>query len=122
MVTDEYVDELVISSENEVDRTTESSNTCFLGTITPRPTFINDLTKEEEKIMGEHFQFLKNLLDEKKLILAGPILVEGFFGVNILLSKSKEEAERIMKEDPSVTSGIMKLDLHPFRIFLFGKK
>jgi uncharacterized protein YciI len=38
----------------------------------PRATFMEDATPEELEIMGEHFEYLKSLLEAGKLILAGP--------------------------------------------------
>ena len=72
--------------------------------------------------MELHFQYLKNRYDKGKLILAGPILAEGTFGVSILLAESLDEADQFHKQDPSVIAGIMEPEVHPFRIFLIGTK
>ena len=122
LVTRENIVEQEFSQSTNIDSIYKLLPRYYLGTVTPRPTFINDITEEEQKIMEEHFQFLKKLMENKMLILAGPILEEGFFGINILSTNNLVEAENMMKEDPSVKSGIMKLSLHPFRIFLFGNK
>ncbi|MBY8999547.1 MAG: hypothetical protein KGD64_01405 [Candidatus Heimdallarchaeota archaeon] len=92
----------------------------YFSTITGRPTFINDLTEEEGKIMGNHFQYLKKRYDEKKLIFAGPILCEDKFGVTIFLASDYDEALYYVNNDPSVKAKLMKPGLHPFRVLLMG--
>jgi uncharacterized protein YciI len=49
------------------------------------------MTKEEEKIMGDHFANLKKYMDQDKLILAGPTLDDSG-GYIILNVSSKKEA------------------------------
>jgi uncharacterized protein YciI len=94
----------------------------YLGTVTPRSTFISDVTEEENKIMEIHFQYLKNRYDKMKLFLAGPILEEGTFGVSVFLAESLDEADQFQKQDPAVMAGIMEPEVHPFRIFFLGTK
>lgn len=82
-----------------------------------RDNFITTMSTEEEAIMGRHFIYLKNLLDENKLILAGPCL-DGACGIVIISSESEEAARVIMENDPSVREGIMRAELHPYRVSL----
>ena len=94
----------------------------FFARIRPvREDFLINWTAEDEKIMGEHFQYLKQLLTEGKLIVAGPITNEKKpFGIIILKCDSLDEAKEIMKKDPSVISGIQNLELvEPFRLSLY---
>lgn len=119
LVTDDEVECLLESKKIDYNQMYNPDVvTHIFGTITGRPTFINDATDEEMKIMGDHFQYLKKNFDEKKLILAGPILAEGKFGVIILSVRSLNEAKEIMKNDPSAKSKLMKLGLHTFQLFL----
>ena len=91
---------------------------CFIYMIRPyRARFMDTMTENEEKIMDEHFEYLKALFREKKVILAGPCL-DSTFGLVVYTADSKEEAQEIMNHDPSITAGIMKAELHPFRISL----
>jgi uncharacterized protein len=83
----------------------------------PRATFMEDATPEELEIMGEHFEYLKSLLEAGKLILAGPSL-EPAFGVIVLEAESEEEARRLVEADPSVAAGLQTPELHPFRASL----
>jgi uncharacterized protein len=83
----------------------------------PRPTFIDDASPEEQAIMGDHFEYLKSLLEAGKLILAGPSL-EPPFGIIVLEAESEEEARRLIATDPSVAAGVQTPELHPFRASL----
>jgi len=66
-------------------------------------------TEADEKIMGEHFEYLKKLLAAGELVLAGPSLNEDKpFGLVILKCSSLEKAKEIMVNDPSVKSGVQK--------------
>jgi uncharacterized protein YciI len=85
--------------------------------IGTRPTWPDDMTPDEEKIMQEHFVYLKNLVAEEKVILAGPCL-EGKFGIVIIQATTREEAEKIMAGDPSVTSGLHIYELLEMRVSL----
>lgn len=84
-----------------------------------RPNFPNTITEEEEKIMREHFEYLKNLLVQDKLVMAGPTLDDSG-GYIILNTTSEDTARDIMSKDPSVSSGIMNPIYHPFRVSLIN--
>jgi uncharacterized protein len=83
----------------------------------PRATFMEDSTPEEDALMSAHFEYLKRLLDEGKLILAGPSLGP-VFGVIVLEAESEEEARRLIDADPSVAAGLQTPELSPFRASL----
>ena len=95
----------------------------YIAIIKPvREDFMKNWTEADEKIMGEHFEYLKSLLKEGKLVIAGPALNEQKpFGLVILHCDSLEEANKIMTNDPSVKSGIQNLKLvEPFRLSLYS--
>jgi uncharacterized protein YciI len=83
----------------------------------PRTTFVEDMSPEEQEIMQKHFEYLKSLLEEGKLILAGPSL-DPPFGIIVLEAESEEEARRLIEADPSVAAGVQTPELHPFRASL----
>ncbi len=92
----------------------------FLIRIQPvRATFVVDATKEEENIMGDHFQYLKKLTAEGKVVLAGPsINGEKTFGLIVVETDTEAEARSIMENDPSYKAGIQKGEVLPFTIAL----
>lgn len=85
-----------------------------------RSNFIESITREEEVILDEHFDYLEKALEEGRLILAGACL-DGTFGVVIFRATSQEDALKFMKNDPAVKRKIMEAELHPFRVSLVAK-
>ncbi|MHA2254801.1 MAG: YciI family protein, partial [Candidatus Heimdallarchaeaceae archaeon] len=122
LVLNELVEEVDTEKGFDVNSLYKTPTNQYLGTVTPRSTFISDVTEEENKIMEIHFQYLKNRYDKMKLFLAGPILEEGTFGVSVFLAESLDEADQFQKQDPAVMAGIMEPEVHPFRIFFLGTK
>jgi uncharacterized protein YciI len=83
----------------------------------PRPTFMEDSTPEEDAVMSAHFEYLKGLLAEGRLILAGPSL-DPPFGIIVFEADDEEEARRVIAGDPSVAAGVQTPELHPYRASL----
>lgn len=93
----------------------------FYAIIKPyRDDFMTREIEEENKLMSEHFLYLKELLEAGKLIMAGPTLIETDpFGVYIFEADTQKEAKEIMENDPAVKAGIQIVkDLRPIRVSL----
>jgi uncharacterized protein YciI len=76
-----------------------------------------DPTEEEARIVGEHYEYLKRLHAEGRLVLAGPSAVQGdTFGLGIFDQGDRADVEAIVAADPAVTSGIMTAEIRPYRI------
>ncbi len=91
----------------------------FYAIIKPyRQDFI--INPKEEQIMSDHFLYLKSLLEQQKLYLAGPTLIpEDPFGLIILEAETEEDARNLLENDPSVKAGIQKIaDFRPIRLSL----
>lgn len=72
--------------------------------------FMTNSTPEEDRLMGQHFQYLKSLQKEGKLYLAGPVVDEGTpYGIYIFNVEDREEAQRTMEQDPSIQAGIQSI-------------
>jgi uncharacterized protein YciI len=94
----------------------------FVYIVKPvKENFNETATDEENKIVGEHFLYLKNLLEENILILAGPE-TNAKFGLVVLEADSEESAVQIMKNDPAVKKGIFTAELFPFRASLLRRQ
>jgi len=80
-------------------------------------------TKEDNKMVEEHLAYLKMLLNEGVIILAGRTLNEDdkMFGIVIFEAETQADAQAIMVNDPAVKSGIMIAELHPYRVALIRK-
>lgn len=84
-----------------------------------RPGAFGNLTLDKQKIVGDHFDYLKNHLEAGRLIMAGPCL-DGAFGIVIITAESEEDAQTFMENDPAISNGVMRGELHPFRISLLA--
>jgi uncharacterized protein YciI len=80
-------------------------------------------TEREEAIVGRHFNFLKKMLAEGKLILAGKTggLDEKTFGIVIIEVDSADEALAFMNSDPGVAEGVMTAELYPYSVAIMRK-
>jgi len=121
LLTKENTIEVLEEEFLDIESIYDEDTVFYMGTITARPTFVNDMTEEEGKIMSVHYEYLKEKFDNKQLLLAGPILAEGKFGVSVFTAESLKEADEFVQNDPAVIEGIMKPEVHPFRIFLIEK-
>jgi uncharacterized protein YciI len=83
-----------------------------------REDFAATMTREEERVWGEHFERLKKLLTEGTLILAGPTLGRVNTGVAVIEASDEASARRIMEEDPTIASGLATGELRGFRVAL----
>jgi uncharacterized protein YciI len=81
---------------------------------------IGHMSPQDEVIVDEHFEYLKKALAEGKLTLAGRC-VDGEFGIVIFHAESEKKAEEFVENDPAVKKGLMRAELHPFRIALVEK-
>jgi len=86
----------------------------FLRLIPPRPTFHLDASPDEQRIMSEHFVYLNGLAAKGKVLIAGPCF-DPLFGMAVLEVESREEAEGIMQNDPSVKAGVNSYELQEMR-------
>lgn len=82
-----------------------------------RTSFAERPTEQESATMSEHFQYLKALLDDGALVMAGPAL-DAAFGLVVFEAGDENEVRAIMEGDPSVARGVMSASLHPYRTSL----
>ena len=74
-------------------------------------------TEEEKARIVMHFDYLKTLLTEGKLVLAG-LSGDDSKGLLLIEATDREEAERIMTSDPAVSGNVYQAELHPFQLVL----
>ncbi len=78
---------------------------------------------DEQEIVAQHFDYLKRLLAEGALILAGRTTNgdDTTFGIVIFNANSDAEACRIVEQDPAVSGGVMRATLFPYRVALIAE-
>jgi len=70
--------------------------------IPPRPTFAQDMTDAEAKLMQEHVAYWKGLMDRGLVIVFGPVAdPRGTYGVAIL-ELEEEDAKALGMNDPTI--------------------
>lgn len=107
--------------ETERSGKEEPKPATFIYVIRPaRQGFEAQPTPHEDAVMDEHFAYLKALLAEGRLVLAGPCL-DRSSGVVIFEAASQAEAEATTQADPSVRKGVMKAELRRFHVSLLGR-
>ena len=82
-----------------------------------RDGFRDAPSDEEMAVMSDHFQYLRGLLDNDTLVMAGPAL-DASFGIVVFEAADEAKAREIMNADPSVQAGVMNATLHPYRTSL----
>jgi uncharacterized protein len=82
-----------------------------------RDGFFEQPTLEEDSIMEEHFQYLKQAAKAGTVLLAGPCL-DNSFGIIVFIARDDEAAHNFMFNDPSVLKNVMMAELHPLHISL----
>jgi uncharacterized protein YciI len=93
----------------------------YLYLIHPfRDGFFEQPTPDENIIMEEHYQYLKQATEAGTVLLAGPCL-DNTFGIIVFHAESNESAHTFMFNDPSVKKNVMMAELHPIYISLLGR-
>jgi hypothetical protein len=74
--------------------------------IPPRPTFPQDMTEAEAKIMREHVAYWQDLADRRITINFGPVLdPDGAYGIAIVEAKDEIVILEIGKNDRPCNQG-----------------
>jgi uncharacterized protein YciI len=93
----------------------------YLYLIHPyRQDFFDSPTQEEEAVLDEHFDYLKEAADAGIVLLAGPCL-DKTFGLVVFQAENDEAARAFMFTDPSVKKNVMMAELHPMRVSIRSK-
>ncbi|MEC9373673.1 MAG: YciI family protein [Planctomycetota bacterium] len=91
----------------------------FLVFLTPaRETFLQDATREEMETVGRHFAYLKQGVDDGKVVMAGRTQDAPPVGLVILEAKDRDAAKAFTEADPTVSGGVFKYELRPYAIAL----
>jgi uncharacterized protein len=89
----------------------------FFKLIPPRPTFTEDMTEEERRLMDEHGRYFQEHFAAGRVLLFGPVMAtDGAFGLGVLEVDDEAEARRFGEGDPSVRAGLNRFELYPMRV------
>jgi uncharacterized protein YciI len=92
----------------EMQRMNTGSKQFLYKLIAPRPTFVQDMTEEEKKVMQEHVTYWKDLIDRRIAIVFGLVLdPKGPWGVGVVEVTDEPDARILGENDPAVKAGFM---------------
>lgn len=75
--------------------------------IPPRPTFAQDMTDAEAKLMQQHVAYWKSLMDRGLVIVFGPVAdPKGTYGVVILELEEETDANALGMNDPTMKADV----------------
>ena len=86
-----------------------------------RPAMLSEgPTSEETRITGEHFAYLKRLMDAGLLIMAGRTLNTDYssFGIAVFEARDDAHMRQITQDDPGVAQRLFRAEWFPYRIAL----
>ena len=84
----------------------------------PRNDFMATMTGAERSAFDAHAAWLRRLLADGVLIVAGPCLGQVNTGIAIFEAAGAEAARRIVADEPVTSGGYMRGDLRPYRLGL----
>jgi len=87
--------------------------------IPPRPTFDTDMSDDEAAIMGEHAGYWQNLLEERRVVVFGPVRdPAGVWGLAVVEAETEDEVRALGADDPAVKSGMATYEVLPMPVAL----
>ncbi|MBV9382618.1 MAG: hypothetical protein JOY82_10460 [Streptosporangiaceae bacterium] len=82
----------------------------------PRDDFMATMSDHERSAFDAHAAWLRRLLADGVLVVAGPCLGRVNTGIAIFEAASEQEARRIVADEPVTSGGYMRGDLRPYRL------
>jgi uncharacterized protein YciI len=79
-------------------------------------------TDEEAAAVGRHFHYLKELTEQRILLMAGRMQTtdQNTRGYVVLQAPDEKSARDLMEGDPAVEEGVMTAELFPFKVALWN--
>lgn len=83
--------------------------------IPPRPTFAQDMTEVEARLMQEHAAYWKGLMDRGLVVAFGPVLdPKGVYGVAIVEFEDTANADDLGIDDPTIKANVgFRFEIYP---------
>ena len=95
----------------------------FVRLVSPRPTFMQDMTESERAIMREHGDYWRRHLAAGSVIVFGPVAdPKGPWGLGVLRVQDAAEITRFEADDPAVKSiPGMRYEVLPMNTAVFAQ-
>ena len=108
---------IVLNSSFAQDESPEPKyemTTYYMAFLKKGPKWSPEVTEETKKVQAAHLRNIEKLVEEGKMILAGPFLDEWEVrGIFVYKVDSMEEAIALTEQDPAVIAGRLSLEVHP---------
>lgn len=89
----------------------------FVKLIPPRPTFPGDMTSDEKALMQDHSRYTRAGFDSGKVLIYGPVLIEGgAFGMAVFEAENEAEVRDFLENDPTVLAKLTTFEVHPMLV------
>ena len=86
--------------------------TYYVAFLVAGPKFA-PASPDQATLMPKHLAFIRRMISERKLLLAGPFTDEGrIFGIAVVAASSAGEAQAWMEQDPAVQAGFFDHEIH----------
>jgi len=81
----------------------------------PRPTFAQDLTETEGKLMQEHAAYWQSLMDRGLVVAFGPVFdPKGGYGVGIVELEDTADPSDLGINDPTIKANVgFRFEIYP---------
>lgn len=109
---------LMSSSQAKAQDTTAAPQFYLVELHGTRAGWPDNMTKDEERVLGEHFVYLKELTAKGKVLMAGPVW--GKFGLIVFKVQSEAELKEIMDKEPSVVQKVHTYEFAPMVVALLA--
>lgn len=117
-----FISILFISFQAAAQDSTKTKPREWLGVLTLTEKYQDEKnwTKDDQAVVGQHFQRLVKMKEDGVIILAGrmqlPMNDAEMKGLVIFYAKDEKEALQIMEEDPAVKAKIMQAKIFPYAV------
>jgi len=87
----------------------------FCKLLPPRPSFLQDMTEDEGRLMQEHAEYWREWLARGNVIAFGVVGdPSGVYGAGMVEFESLEEVETFTEGDPTIRAqGGFRFEIHP---------
>jgi uncharacterized protein len=82
--------------------------------IPPRPTFDQDMSEDEQAVMGRHVAYWQQLAERGTALVFGPVSdPAGAWGLAVVAADTNEQVRALADDDPAVVSGLARFEICP---------
>jgi uncharacterized protein YciI len=117
------------SAQSKETKPAEAKQPTFIYVLRLLPEYQKEAnwTPEAQKVVGTHFNHLKQLTKDGVVVLGGRtdygVDNSNTFGIVVFYAKDLEAARALMESDPAVKGKVMTAEVHPFALALIkGQK